>query len=148
MNVYVLNSQSALPIDTPRVERIVQEVVSLEKKNFDEVSVHFVTTEEICELHAEYFNDPSPTDCISFPIDNEDEGYRVLGDVFVCPETAKEYANENGGDPFEEATLYVVHGILHLLGYRDIEEEEEKEMRAGEARHMAHLKTLNLWLNA
>lgn len=148
LNVYTENSQSALSIDPARVQRIVEEVVSSEKKKFDEASIHFVTTEEICALHAEYFDDPSPTDCISFPIDNSDGGYRVLGDVFVCPETAIEYAGENGGDPYEEATLYIVHGVLHLLGYRDIEEEEEKEMRAGEARHMKHLKSLNLLLNA
>lgn len=148
MNVNIENSQSALSIDPALVQRIAEEVVLLENKKFDEVSLYFVTTQEICDLHEEYFDDPSPTDCISFPIDNTDGGYRILGDVFVCPETAIEYAKENGGDPYEETTLYIVHGMLHLLGYRDIEEEEEKEMREGEARHMKHLNSLKLLLNS
>lgn len=139
MDVHTLNTQSALSVHPRQVERIVKEVLSLEGEEADEVSIHFVSEEEICEIHADYFNDPSPTDCITFPIDNEDEGYRLLGDVFVCPEVAIEYAAAHQGDPYEETTLYLIHGILHLLGYRDSTDEEIKEMRAAETRHMTHL---------
>ncbi len=88
----------------------------LEGKSYDEVSQHFVTTQEICSLHEEYFEDPSPTDVFPFLLIMRMKGYKVLGDVFICPETAIEYVTENGGDPYEEMTLYIVHGLLHLMG--------------------------------
>lgn len=96
----------------------------------DEVSLHFVTVAEITELHRQYFNDPTPTDCISFPMDDpEDIGYRVLGDVFVCPEVARQYVKAHGGDVYRETSLYVIHSLLHLMGYDDIDEEDQRQMR-------------------
>lgn len=141
MLIHIENNQTDVMLDVSKTSQIVSEVLKLEKKRCDEVSVYFVDSEEICRLHELYFNDPSVTDCITLPIDDPDEkGYCVLGDVFVCPKTAKEYINKEGGDLFEEISLYVIHGILHLLNYDDIDEEEEKLMRLAEKKHIAHLK--------
>lgn len=105
------------------------------KVKSDEVIIHLVSKPQICKLHADFFNDPSPTDCISFPMDNElgKEGYRVLGEIFVCPAVALEYAEEHGKDPMDELKLYLVHGILHLLGYDDIKPKDRQKMRRMEA---------------
>lgn len=73
-------------------------------------------------------------------------GYRVLGDIFVCPQTAVDYATRRDGDPYWEMTLYVVHGLLHLMGYDDIEPKERRRMRAAERRQMKALTTLGLLL--
>lgn len=141
MLIHIENNQSDVSLDVSKTSQIVSEVLKLEKKRCDEVSVYFVDTEEICRLHQLYFNDPSVTDCITLPIDDPEEpGYCVLGDVFVCPKTAHEYINKEGGDLFEEISLYVIHGILHLLNYDDIDEEEEKLMRLAEKKHINHLK--------
>ena len=43
-------------------------------------------------------------------------------------------------DPYGEVTLYIVHGFLHLLGYDDIEESDEKEMRSEEKNCIVHLE--------
>lgn len=147
MDVYVYDQQHALKLPHDAVQALTTQVVSNEGYHYDEVSIHFVDTKTISELHEQYFDDPSPTDCISFPIDDPDaEGYRVLGDVFVCPETAIEYAEKHGCDPYEETALYIVHGLLHLMGYDDVEEEDRKEMRAAEERHLKSLKKLGLKL--
>lgn len=149
MNVYVENRQTVLPISSEAVTLLVKAVLAFEKQRCDEVGVHFVETQEICDLHRQYFNDPSPTDCISFPIDGISDnviGYRVLGDVFVCPQVAKEYAAANCGDTYQELTLYVVHGLLHLMGYDDIEDKDRLLMRKGEDRHMKNLQKLDLCL--
>lgn len=109
--------------------------------------MHFVETEEISHLHGQFFGDPSPTDCISFPMDGvEEDGYCVLGDIFVCPNAAIEYAKEHQCDLHEETALYVVHGLLHLMGYDDIKDEDRQQMRAAEKRHMAHLAQLHVSL--
>lgn len=146
MHVHILNQQQDLTLSTQNVDEIVRAVLSKEGKTCDEITIHFVDTETICALHAQYFNDPSATDCISFPIDSADqEGYCVLGEVFVCPRTAMDYGIKHQVDPYLEATLYIVHGILHLLGYDDIGDEEPR-MREAEKRHMKNLADSNLIL--
>lgn len=144
MNVEVSNRQEDLPLGEDNITDIVSEVITFEKQSADEVSINFITREEISRLHDQYFNDPSPTDCISFPIDGADEShYRLLGEVFICPQAAIDH----GGDPYEETTLYLVHGLLHLMGYDDIDPSDEKEMRAAESRHMDQLQAKKLILH-
>lgn len=137
-----------MPIPSLAVKKVVGAVIALEKQVCDEVSVHFVTEKEICKLHKKYFNDPSVTDCVSFPMDDFESvtGYRILGDVFVCPQTAVYYAQEHCSDPFLECTLYIVHGLLHLMGYDDMEPKLKAAMRKAEKKHMNNLRKLNLLL--
>ena len=149
MIVNYTNNQSALSISPSSVRPIIEQVLKGEKQRCDEVSIYFVDTQEICDLHQQFFNDPSPTDCISLPMDEEDDhsGYRLLGEVFICPETAIKYVHDHGQtDPLEETTLYMIHGILHLLGYDDIDEEEEKVMRKAEIKYLNKIKKMGLLL--
>lgn len=140
MLISVYNRQKDVKISKAKIKKIVAATIAFEGEHCDEVAVHFVTTDEICDLHKQFFNDPSPTDCISLPIDDASEThYLVLGDVFVCPETAVRYAALNHCDLMNEITLYVVHGLLHLMGYDDIKVKDRRLMRAAEKRHMDHL---------
>ncbi len=118
------------------MKRICKTVAQGENETFDEVAVFLVSKEEISRLHDEYFEDPTVTDCITFPLDGPDEEYRVLGDIFVCPEVAIEYAKENNLNSLEECALYIVHGMLHLFGYDDIKEKDRKVMKQAEKRYM------------
>lgn len=147
MHIEVTLDCPVIPINVESVQRLVQEFARFHNISFDEASICFVDTAAICDLHAKFFNDPSPTDCISFPMDDlEETGYRVLGEVFVCPETAADYVSMHGGNLYEEITLYTIHGLLHLLGYDDIDESEEVLMRAEEARYLSYVASKNLWL--
>jgi probable rRNA maturation factor len=141
VNICIFNSQQDLSISKRQVKNIVREVITFEGDKCDEVAVHFVKVRRICRLHEQFFQDSSPTDCISFPIDdNEEEGYRVLGEVFVCPQTAIEYAKKHKKDPYIETTLYIVHGLLHLMGYEDVDKIKRRRMRSAERRHMENLQ--------
>ena len=148
MIVHVIQEQTLMPVAAEKAQQLVEEFNTFYNVNFDEASLYFVDTPKICELHAQFFDDPSPTDCISFPMDDaDDEGYRVMGDVFVCPATAMNYVLSNGGDTYQELTLYVIHGLLHLIGYDDLEEEDQLEMRKEEARFLERVKSAKLWLS-
>ncbi len=147
MQINVFNKQRLIAIKTADVKKITEAVIALEKQNCHEVTVNFVSVKEISKLHALYFDDPSPTDCISFPMDDADESnYRILGEIFVCPQVAKEYAREKKKDFYLEITLYIVHGLLHLIGYDDIKAQDKVKMRAAEARNMRYLKKNHLVL--
>lgn len=100
------------------------------KVSTDEVIFHFVTQTEICKLHKKFFNDPSVTDCITFPMDPV--GGELLGECFICPKTAVEQAKEYGVTPREELYRYVVHCLLHLIGYDDIEPQDRTRMKRKE----------------
>lgn len=143
MNVHTINSQSALNINHKDVERLVRSFLKWKKVNCNEVIIHFVDREKITQLHKDHFQDPTPTDCISFPIDSPDEttsGYSILGEIFICPEIAIEYVNENRGNPYHETSLYIIHGLLHLLGYDDQDSENRSIMRAQEKSAMLYLE--------
>lgn len=126
--------------------------VILAKEKIDEegveVSVSFVTPEEIQTLNRDYRNVDRVTDVLSFPqfdsvddlIDMQEEtGVAELGDVVICMDRAKEQAEEFG-HPLEREVIYLfVHSILHLLGYDHMEEEEKAEMRAREDEVMGEL---------
>jgi probable rRNA maturation factor len=82
-----------------------------------ELSISFVTAEEMADLHVRYTGEGGPTDVLSFPQD----GDGLLGDVVICPEVAA----GNNEDVDAELRLLVVHGILHLLGH-DHEEDGDR----------------------
>lgn len=149
MDLYIDDRQTSLSFSHAGIKELVTAVLSLEEVVCDEVGVHLVEVEEICELHKEHFNDPSVTDCISFPMNNDFnlEGAIMLGDIFICPRVALDYAQLHKTDPYEEAALYIIHGLLHLIGYDDIEENDIKEMRSGESRHLENIKSKQIRLD-
>lgn len=149
MEIHVFDDQEDLKIIPEQVMELAREVILFEGQTCDEASIHFVDTLIMCEMHKLYFNDPTTTDCISFPLDSGAKGqFKILGDVFVCPKTAQDYVAIHPIEVYEEVTLYVIHGLLHLMGYDDIEEEDEKKMRAAESRHMHNIKEKGLLLKA
>lgn len=141
MDVTVINRQKDLKLSVRRAKALVRAVLDAENVECSEISIYFVSEKRISELHGEFFNDPTPTDCITFPIDCE-----TLGEIFVCPKAAIDYCKKKGGDPLTETALYIIHGILHLLGYDDLDPKMKRVMRKKEKQCMAHLKDLMISL--
>lgn len=142
MIISVFNQQDDLKIDEKSVDPIVHCVLSGEKKRTDEVCIYFVSTERISQLHKDFFNDFSTTDCISLPLDVEDHGtYSILGNIFVCPKTAMDFVlhKKKVHDCYYELTLYLVHALLHLLGYDDIEPSDRRIMKKKEGLYIKSL---------
>ncbi len=137
--IFVSNTQKDLPIDKSSVRALVKEVLSFLKISYGEVSLYFVGEKKIGALHAQFFQDPTPTDCISFPIDDDH-----LGEIFVCPAVALQYAKKRKRDPYRELALYIVHGLLHLIGYDDLETKAKEAMRKKEKSCMRHLDRLKI----
>lgn len=132
--IAIFNRQKDLPLNKGSARTLVQSLFDFLKISAEEISLYFVTEKEICKLHEQFFQDPTPTDCISFPLDEKD-----LGEIFVCPSVAIQYAKKRKLDPYEETSLYIVHGLLHLLGFDDLEEKARRTMRKKEKSCMRHL---------
>jgi probable rRNA maturation factor len=143
MFVHFTNTQNIVSIKKDQIETLVKVFLLYTKTSCDEVSINFVDKQEIAKLHEDYFNDPSPTDCISFPMDYKEKNknlYSILGEVFVCPEVALEYSTSHAVDFAKELSLYVVHGLLHLIGYDDIEDSDRKIMKSKESELISFLE--------
>lgn len=98
-----------------------------------ELSILLVSEDKIKDINSTYRSIDKVTDVISFALEEEQmfilEGEpRNLGDIFICVQRAKEQALEYGHSFKREMAFLFVHGMLHLLGYDHIKEEDEKIM--------------------
>ena len=102
-----------------------------------ELSIIFISEEEIQEINAEHRGIDKVTDVLSFPqfetpLDIPEEGICILGDVVICVDVAQKQALEFGHSFKRELMYLYVHSLFHLLGHDHMEEEEKKVMRAAE----------------
>lgn len=98
-----------------------------------ELSLVFLTDAALAKLHAEFLDDPTTTDVITF---EGDPAFGSAGEICVSVDTAAEYARAHRRDFANELTLYVVHGWLHLAGHDDLVPVKKRAMRRAEARAM------------
>ncbi len=127
--ISVYNRQKDLSIMTASVRRLVYFIAEQKKISFKTLSVYFVGVRKICEIHGEFFDDPTETDCMTFPIDQE-----FLGECVICPKVA---LRRNRKKPHEETSHYLIHCLLHLIGYDDIDKKKQVIMRKEELRLLA-----------
>ena len=110
-----------------------------------EMSLSIVSPEEIQELNKSFREVDKVTDVLSFPTCdtptrgaitvvcedvNPETDLVNIGDIVICMERAKEQAKEYGHSLKRELAFLSLHGLLHLLGYDHVEEEDEKQMVA------------------
>jgi probable rRNA maturation factor len=133
-----LNSHPRLRIDKKAVARVIA-TLDDHADQFrggcpaGELSLAFMSDAKLAQLHADFLDDPTTTDVITFEGQPE---FGVAGEICVSADTAATYAQQHQRDFSEELTLYVVHGWLHLAGYDDLQPVKKRLMRAAEARAM------------
>ena len=118
-------------------EKLLEEILlyAMEKEkltntNFD---IIFVDNDYIHNLNKTYRNIDRPTDVITFALEDEDKmvngsDIRILGDIFISLDKAHEQAIEYNHSFKREICFLAIHGLLHLLGYDHMNEEDEKVM--------------------
>jgi probable rRNA maturation factor len=129
----LMSNRQSVTVDEVALARLARATLAGEGVLDAELSVSFVEEAEIEDLHVRYMDELGPTDVLSFPLDDVDEGgTRLLGDVVIAPAVA---ARNNPLDPEAELRLLLVHGILHLLGYDHEVDAEKAEMWARQERY-------------
>lgn len=151
IKVMVKNNQTEIRVPVGirlLIRRCCQAVLVVEKFEQDaEVSVSFVSNEEIRRLNRIYRKKDRSTDVLSFPLGqdghfdiNQETGCALLGDVVISLETAMKQANMYGHSLEREIGFLTVHSMLHLLGYdHEISPLEERKMREKEEEVLAEL---------
>lgn len=112
--------------------KLIDYMIKFEKLDNLIFNVIIVDNEYIHKLNRDYRNIDRPTDVITFALEDngkiELEGGRVLGDIYISIDKAKEQAKEYNHSLKRELSFLMVHGFLHLLGYDHMNEEDEKIM--------------------
>ncbi len=139
--ITVYNKQKAIALSLPAVTKLAKALLAFLKIPNYEMILHFVAPATIKKIHKNFFNDPLITDCITFPYSPP-----FLGEIFICPKAAILYCKKYGGNVKKEVTLYLVHGILHLIGYDDIQASQRRKMRRMEEKCMKYLYEHSLLL--
>lgn len=137
----VINLQKDMRICSRSVRAIVGSFLRDESMSTRSLGVVLVSEKKIRELHGRFFSDDSITDCISFPSTIFSTTVS-LGEVVVCPKVALQYALKHHSNPYREMALYLIHGMLHLIGYDDIDPKQKKRMRKKEKSCMKRYETL------
>ncbi len=120
------------------IREYVQKVLEREYESEAPVymSLLFTGNDEIQVINREYRDKDQPTDVISFAYHETEDfdigPYDTLGDIVISLERVVEQAKEYNHSEKRELYYVLTHGILHLLGYDHIEEEDKVEMRAKE----------------
>lgn len=89
----------------------------------EEVEITLIDDPEIARVHADFLDDPEPTDVITFH----------HGEILISADTAVRQAVEHGETVDHELALYAVHGLLHLAGWEDEDPGEAAAMAERQA---------------
>ncbi|MFN0195915.1 MAG: rRNA maturation RNase YbeY [Planctomycetaceae bacterium] len=148
--VDVSNQQVLLEIDEAALKKIIRGILADERVQSAELSLAIVDNDMIWELNRRYLCHDYPTDVLSFLLDvemSEEQaesqakgtlpvprgvGKKIDGELIVSAEMALQTAGKYGWTPQAELILYVIHGVLHLCGYDDLNEKEQALMRSRE----------------
>ena len=128
----IINNSNEEVNELEILEKYVQYVTKKEKIEQAIFNIILVTKEEIHELNKQYRGIDRETDVITFALEDGD-GFknpevRVLGDIYISIPVAYLQAENYGHSRIREICFLATHGILHLLGYDHMNEEDEKKM--------------------
>jgi rRNA maturation RNase YbeY len=124
----------SLSIDRSAVEQAIHHVLEAEGASLTHLSIVLSDHDTVRHLNREYLDHDYNTDVLSFSLQDPDAGdsNTVEGEIYIDLDTAAE-RHEEFDTTFEEETLrYVIHGLLHLVGYNDATEEGQSTMRSKE----------------
>lgn len=140
MKISINNSQNLIKIRITPFRKIVKEI--LKTLNIKQKTVHILLTDntKISLLNKRYLGRNYPTDVISFFLEDSFDPRGVLGEIVISVEKAIENSKRFKNLLQDEIILYLIHGILHLKGFKDRTREEKKKMRLEEKKIAKILK--------
>jgi probable rRNA maturation factor len=125
-------------INEKKIKEYLESILNTEYKATKPVylAILFTTNDVIRIINKDYRNKDEPTDVISFAYHETNDfdigPYDTLGDIVISLEKISEHAKEYNHSEERELYYVITHGILHLIGYDHMTEEDKKEMRKKE----------------
>lgn len=147
MSIFLADEQTQ-EVGLSDLHSLAQLVLSEEGFSDDvEVTLIFVSESEMAAYNERFLDREGPTDVLAFPVEDLMPGVvpdidpqgppLMLGDVIIAPGYVRRQAERDGIGFEDEIALMVTHGILHLLGYDHVEDDDAERMEARERELLA-----------
>ena len=104
-----------------------------------ELSLALVADREMSKLHQRFMKNASPTDVLSFPLEENSRGRAISGEVVINVSEALRQSRRRGISAQNELLLYALHGMLHLKGLDDRTDSQYRAMHRLEDRILTQL---------
>lgn len=119
--------------DHRKYEKWIERVIASEEKKLEEISYIFCDDEYLLNLNEEFLKHDTYTDIITF---DYSVGKILQGDIYISTERVRENSEEFRVSFEEELRRVIIHGVLHLCGYKDKTKEQSLLMRQKEEEKM------------
>ena len=116
-----------------KISQWLKQVAAREKKKTGHLNYIFVSDEIILDINKKYLHHHHYTDIITF---DDSAGNTISGEMYISIDTVRSNASDYHVDFHSELLRVMVHGMLHLCGYKDQTARERQEMRAAENRYL------------
>ena len=127
--IFHLDSGAGRLNQRKRIKQWIKEVIEEEKRNTGQINIILSTDAYLLKLNKKHLSKNYYTDIITF---DYSELELLNGDLFISVERVRENAVKYEATEEEEMLRVIIHGILHLLGYDDSNDEERQAMRKKE----------------
>ncbi|MDQ3392843.1 MAG: rRNA maturation RNase YbeY [Bacteroidota bacterium] len=120
-----------------KIKTWIKEIIAVEGFQLVDLNFIFCSDNYLHQLNLQYLNHDDYTDIITF--DKTDVAEKVSGDIFISIDRVFENASNFGMEKTQEIRRIIIHGVYHLLGYKDKSKQEKKLMTDKEN------EALSLW---
>ena len=128
-----------MPKGRVKLNQWVRQTIHNEGFRVGEIGYIFCSSDYHIDINRQYLGHDYHTDVITFDYSDLEGRKVVSGDIFIDPETVADNADLLGTNPEEEQLRVIIHGILHLCGYKDKSDSEAAQMHATEDFYLARL---------
>lgn len=135
--VEIENESGKVPFNAEAAQQLLQKIAADAGFPSGRIEVLIIDDPSIHRLNVQFLGHDYPTDVLAFEMEKDEDAGYLEGNIAVSDETAADRAAEYGWPAENELLLYVVHGMLHLVGYDDHSPEDEPQMRAKEREYLA-----------
>ena len=134
IEIEIANQQSKLAVDRELLVQAAQAILQDHGPSTCRVSIAIVDDPTIHTLNRQYLQHDYATDVLSFVLEQSDD--LLEGEVIVSSDTALAQAGQYQSTPADELLLYVIHGLLHLVGFDDQTDALRENMRCAERTYL------------
>ena len=122
--------------ESRKIKSVIKKIISDTERREGEIRFIFTSDEKILDINREFLKHNYFTDIITF---DYDEGNTVSGEIYISIDTVRENSEIFRKSFNDEIHRVIFHGILHLCGYSDKSEPEQKKMRYMEEKYLVFL---------
>lgn len=118
LNLRISSTQNAVRVPRQKIRQLVELVARQERQPLAEVDIALVNSEQMAQMNYQYLRHRGDTDVLSFDLsDGQTPG--ICAQLVICGDVAARQGPLHGTSAQRELLLYVVHGLLHMMGYDD-----------------------------